>query len=79
MELAALRLHINRGCLSNINPGCGTNRNEVLHRHINPKFANKSKVGPPLALALLTVLLYWHNISIEEKLSEKPSHPIYSS
>ena len=52
------------------------NRNEVLHRHINPNFANKSRIGLPLALALLTVLLFRHNVRIEDKITGKPSYPI---
>ena len=31
--------------------------NEALHRHINPSFTNKCRIGLPLALALLTILL----------------------
>jgi hypothetical protein len=33
-ELQALRGHINKGCLSNIPPQAGTNRNENLHRFV---------------------------------------------
>ena len=75
-ELSALRVHIKKGCLSNISPGDGTNRNEVLHRHINPNFANKSRIGLPLALALITVLLFRHNVRIEDKITGRPSYPI---
>ena len=56
----SLKVHISRGCLSNINPGCGTNRNENLHRNINP-FFKRCKMGLPLALALLTILFHRHN------------------
>ena len=65
-----------KGCLSSINEGHGINRNEALHRHINPSFTNKCRIGLPLALALLTILLYRHNINIEEKVTGKPSNPI---
>ena len=75
-HLSSLKVHVRKGCLSNIEPGCGTNRNEVLHRHINPHFANKSRIGLPLAIALLTVLLYQHNCRIEEKITNKPSIPL---
>lgn len=34
-EINGLLLHIQKGCLSDINPGVGTNRNEVLHKRIN--------------------------------------------
>lgn len=66
-QVNALKLHISRGCLSNIVEGGGTNRNEALHRHINPHFKTKTKIGLPLALALLTLLLYEHNNRITEK------------
>ena len=34
-EIASLKGHIQRGCLSNIPPGGGTNRNEALHRTVH--------------------------------------------
>ena len=34
-QLECLRKHIQKGCLSDIPPGCGTEKNERLHRHIN--------------------------------------------
>lgn len=40
-----------------------------MHRHINPHFTNRSRIGLPLALALLTILIFNHNRSIEEKLT----------
>ena len=61
-ELESLRVHITRGCLSGINPGCGTNRNENLHRSINP-FFSRCRIGIPLAIALLTVFFHRHNRS----------------
>ena len=48
----------------------------MLHRHVNPRFTNKSKIGLPLGLALPTILLYWHNVNIEKKITGKPSYPI---
>lgn len=59
-ELQALKGHIMKGCLSNIPPKAGTNRNENLHRLINPYF-KRSRMGIPLALALLTILFHRHN------------------
>lgn len=55
-----LRVHILKGCLSGIPPGCGTNKNENLHKLINP-FFSRCRIGIPLALALLTVLFHRHN------------------
>ena len=40
-EIRNLRVHINRGCLSNIPPGCGTERNENLHKCIRKKVQAK--------------------------------------
>jgi hypothetical protein len=60
-QINALRSHIERGCLSAIEPGGGTNYNEALHRHINPHFSHAGRIGLPLAYALLTVLLFVHN------------------
>ena len=72
-EASCLKVHIRKGCLSDICPSAGTNRNEALHRHLNPHFANRSRIGLPLALALLTILLFQHNCKIEKKLtSEQP-------
>ena len=76
IELTSLKSHIQKGCLSDIRPGSGTNRNEALHRRINPSFSNRSRIGLPLALALLTLLLYVHNTRIEEKITGNPSYPI---
>ena len=53
-------MHIVQGCLSHIPPGVGTNRNENLHRCINP-FFSRCRMGIPLAVALLTILFHHHN------------------
>ena len=37
-EIEKLKKQIIKGCPSNIPPGFGTNRNEALHKHINPYF-----------------------------------------
>ena len=61
------------GCLSDIPPGAGTNRNERLHQYIGNYF-NRSKIGVLLAYALLSVILYTHNTSarIHGKLVTRP-------
>lgn len=64
-QISALCVHIERGCLSNIEPGGGTNHNEALHRYINPHFNHAGRMGLPLAYALLTILLYRHNCKKE--------------
>ena len=58
--LDRIRVHISKGCLTGIPPGCGTNRNEYLHKTINP-FFSRCRIGIPLALALLTILFHRHN------------------
>ena len=57
-----LKHHISAGCLSNIPPGRGTNRNERFHEHIN-SFFNRSRIGILLAYALITVITHAHNTS----------------
>ena len=69
-QISALRIHIEQGCLSNIEPGGGTNYNETLHRRINPHFNHAGRMGLPLAYALLTILLYRHNCKKESSLSQ---------
>ena len=59
-ELTSLRVHIVQGCLSNIHPRAGTNRNENLHRCINP-FFRRCRMGIALAVALVTILFHHHN------------------
>ena len=55
-----LKCHIQRGCLSAIPPGAGTNRNERLHQCIN-SFFHRSRIGILLAYALLTLIFHAHN------------------
>ena len=64
-QLAALRIHIQNGCLSNVEPSGGTNYNEALHRRINPHFTHAGRMGLPLAYVLLTILLYTYNCNKE--------------
>ena len=64
-ELLSLKAHIQRGCLSGIAPSSGTNRNENLHKNINPFFSH-CRMGIPLALALLSVLFHHHNLKLSK-------------
>lgn len=75
-EVSSLTLHINKHCLSDIPPRAGTNRNEALHRVLNSHFSRLSKIGLPLALALLTTILYQHNCKISEKVTGIKSGPV---
>lgn len=75
-ELEALRSHSIKGCLSDIPVQAGTNRNENLHRFINPYF-RRCRMGIPLALALLTILFHHNNkkhSDIVSVLSSKASY-----
>ena len=49
-EINNIKVHISKGCLSDIPPGCGTTRNERLNRHLN-EFLQKSKMSVYLAYA----------------------------
>ena len=52
-EIDNLLVHAENGCLSDIPPGAGTERNENLHGHIN-KFLYRKRIGIKLAYALFT-------------------------
>lgn len=69
-----LKRHIKNGCLSEIPPGAGTNKNERFHHHINSLF-KRSKMGILLAYALLIVVIHWYNSS-EHKHGKLISRPI---
>lgn len=65
VQLQSLCMHIQRGCLSDIESGGGTGYNEALHRHVNPHFSHSDRMGLSLAYSLLTLLLYKHNMKKE--------------
>ena len=50
-EIEKLKIHISKGCLSNLPVGCGSERNESLHECIR-KAPSKGRIGVLLALAL---------------------------
>lgn len=60
-EISNLKKHIEKGCLSGIRPGRGTNRNENLHKSIN-SIMTSSRYGIELAYALLATCFHQHNI-----------------
>ena len=77
-EMANLRLHVLKGCLSDIPPGCGTERNEGLHRLLNRSLiSGATRISVELAIALLTILFYHHNkkISAEKHMCSIKSSP----
>ena len=67
-EIKNLQEHVRKGCLSGIPPGCGTERNEGLHRLLNRSMiSGATRLSVELAtvcIALLTVLFYHHNQKI---------------
>jgi hypothetical protein len=65
-ELRKLKIHVENGCLSDIPPSGGTNRNEALHKILR-KNISRQRIGVQLALALLGISFYIWN--------EKRSNP----
>lgn len=66
---AIIRLmkHVEKGCLSHIPPGCGTNKNERLHKLLNNSSLSVAKIGPELAEAILAVTFYrWNTNKVNE-------------
>ena len=56
---------LQKGCLSKIPPGGGTERNEGLHKLLNRSMiSGATTLSVQLATALLTLLFYHHNIKI---------------
>ena len=66
--------HIDKGCLSGIQPGRGTNRNEHLHKQLNAILSN-SRYGVELAYALLTSTFYIHNEEVAAKREKRTARP----
>ena len=62
VEIEKLKKHIDKGCLSGIPPGFGTERNEQLHRLLNRSMlTGATRISVELAVAILTVLFYYHS------------------
>ena len=59
-EIDHLKVHINRGCLSDIPPSFGTSKNENLHRSLNARFSG-NKLGVEVAVALLATFFHLWN------------------
>ena len=61
-EISHIRQHVQKGCLSDIPPGCGTERNEGLHRLLNRSLiSGATRISVQLAIALLSILFFYHN------------------
>lgn len=59
-EIDKLRIPIERGCLSEIPPHFGTNRNENIHRSLNKRLAG-TRLGVEVAVALLATFFHLWN------------------
>ena len=61
-QIEALRAHIRKGCVSDIPPGFGTEKNEQLHRLLSRSLlSGATRINIELAVALLTILFYYHS------------------
>ena len=57
-EIQHLHQHIKKGCLSDLNPGEGTESNESLHHVLNSSLlCGATTIGPELAIAIITLIL----------------------
>ena len=74
-EIKCLLVHVDRGCLSGISPGRGTNRNERLHRDINTHMTS-TRYGVELSYALLTKIFFRHNEHIDAREEKRTPRPI---
>ena len=54
-----LRVHIGKGCLSDTPPGCGTERNEYIHRILNQSLlVGSTSISVELAFTILTIIFF---------------------
>ena len=56
-EIESIKKHMQKGCLSEIPAGFGTNRNENLHHSINHRLAG-NHIRVELDVALLSVIFH---------------------
>ena len=60
-EVKQFKMHMVKGCLSNIPAKCGTNRNGRLHAFLNSCGACVRRIGPELSEALIALHLHRWN------------------
>lgn len=66
-KIKKLEKHVNKGCLSDMPVGCGSERNENLHKCVQ-KAASKGHIGVLLALAHFSSFQYkWNKKKNEEQ------------
>jgi len=76
-ELENLRIHVKKGCISGIEPGQGTECNERLHQTLNKSLlCGATKIGPEIAIAVITLIFYALNCRREGKKHEGNSRII---
>lgn len=77
-QIDNLSKHVRKGCLLDIPEGCGTEMNERLHRHLNRSLlCGVSKIGPELAIAVMTCALYaWNCKRIGKSIHNKRTTPV---
>ena len=67
-----MKKHVRKGCVSCIPVGCGSERNENLHRCLQ-QAASKGRIVGALAVALLTSFLYkWNEKQAARRQGSKP-------
>ena len=79
IEIENLCKDIQKGCLSEVPPGCGTERNEGLHRLLKRlMISGATTLSVQLAMALLTLLFYYHKqkISAEKHFCSSKIKPL---
>lgn len=74
-QITAIQKHMERGCLSHIKVGRGTNRNERLHRQLNSVLKN-NLYGPEMGIALITLSFFRHNENILAKREHRQPNPV---
>jgi len=74
-QITAIQKHMERGCLSHIKVGRGTNRNERLHRQLN-SVLKSNRYGPEMANALLIASFFQHNENILANTEGRPPNPV---
>ena len=74
-ETENIKIHMKRGCLSGIQPGRGTNRNEALHKKLNNIMCS-SWYGVELAYSFLTTCFFNHNEKLVAKVENRCERPI---
>ena len=60
-QIHAIMVHVRNGCLSDIPPGVGTNKNEALHQKLKSQLSYISRMGILFALAVFSLIISEYN------------------